>query len=380
MTKNSLADKSIKLMSSIVMREQISNVHAIRKPNFPDDRRVLGNAFFIKISRDGTILEISSNAIISKSDAAEIIKKAINKSNPIGIINYQNFDLRYLRVHEPYGSIIVFRDKNPENEVLNGLIITFLIIGGVSLIMVFAISLFLANKALIPIKNAWEKQQSFVADASHELRTPLAAMSLNLEVVLDNNLETIESQSKWLENIQSEITRMSKLVEDLLFLARADSGEELIQLSNFKLSNALEQSVELFNLFATQKGILLNSDIQPNVDFVGNEGRIKQLVTILIDNAIKCTSEKGNIKLKMCSNESMVEIIVYDNGYGIPKENLNKIFERFYKMDKSRSGNYGGSGLGLSIANTIVKEHKGSISVSSDIGKGSTFKVTLPRI
>lgn len=173
---------------------------------------------------------------------------------------------------------------------------------------------------------------------------------------------------------------MSKLVEDLLFLARADSGEELIEMSNLKLSNVLEQTIELFSLFAIQKGISLNSDIQPNVNFMGNEGRIKQLVTILIDNALKCTPEKGTIKLKMRSNESIIEIIVYDNGYGIPKEHLNKIFERFYKLDKSRSGNSGGSGLGLSIANTIVKEHKGSISVSSDIEKGSTFRVVLPRV
>jgi two-component system, OmpR family, sensor histidine kinase CiaH len=245
--------------------------------------------------------------------------------------------------------------------------------------LVFAISLFLATKALVPIKNSWEKQRIFVSDASHELRTPLAVINTSLEIVLDNSSETIESQSKWLENIQSEVQRMSKLVNDLLFLARSDSNNDKLQMANFDLSWALMQLTEFFKPFTEDNGITLDFNIQPDVFYFGNEGRIKQLVTILIDNAVQHTAKFGKIELVMETRDSSIEISVKDNGSGIPQEHLTKIFERFYKVDKARTGNHNGSGLGLSIADCIAKEHSGSITVTSKVNEGSTFKIILPR-
>jgi signal transduction histidine kinase len=171
---------------------------------------------------------------------------------------------------------------------------------------------------------------------------------------------------------------MSKLVADLLFLARADS-DEAISMSVFNLSDALNQAAVPFIPFAASKGIELVPKIEPDVFFYGNEGRLKQLIDILIDNAIKYTNAGDKVELKLHSGCSTIEITVSDTGEGIPGEHLGRIFERFYRIDKSRSREYGGTGLGLSIADRIVKEHKGIINVSSSAGKGAVFSITLPK-
>jgi signal transduction histidine kinase len=217
-----------------------------------------------------------------------------------------------------------------------------------------------------------------VADASHELRTPLAVINTNLELVLGNADETVVSQSKWLGAIQSEIQRMSKLVSDLLFLARSDS-DETIPMTAFDLSAALHQAVAPFVPFAASKCIDLASSIEPNVLFCGSEGRIKQLIDILIDNAIKHSTAGDKVELKMNTGHSTIEIAVSDTGEGIPDGHLELIFERFYRVDRSRSRDYGGAGLGLSIADCIVKEHGGTINVSSTAGQGAVFTVTFAK-
>lgn len=365
-------------MINVARRERVLPSFQMGSATPGEGRRIISNSFFIKTDYYGNAIEMSPNIPVSIDEAKSLIKSTINKAKNTGSVTYKNLSLKYLIYSKPYGYIFVFLDKNPDLDVLNWLVVISIIIGGISLILVFTISLYLANKALVPIKNSWEKQRAFVADASHELRTPLAVLSTNLEIVLDNPTETIESQSNWLENIQSEVGRMSKLVEELLFLARSDSDSEASSKLDFDLSTALKKVSELFTPFASEKGINLTSEIDNGISFNGNEGHIKQLATILIDNAIKYTPEFGSITLKLYKSSSDIVMTVADTGIGIPVEHYEKIFERFFKADKARTKNDNGAGLGLSIADCITKEHNGNISVSSNSPQGSVFKVTLP--
>lgn len=347
-------------------------------PEHPNRELISSENFFIKTDKIGRIKETSSNFTLSEEVSYNIIKNVFNNKNPQGTIIYKNFNFRYFKVPKKYGFIIIFQDKSFDSEVLRRLIIISVLVCIASLILVFIISLFLANTSLKPIINAWKKQQSFVADASHELRTPLAVITTNLDIVLDNKNETIETQGKWLGNIKLETARMTKLIEELLFLARSDSHEVSLSISSFNLSNAITQSIIPFEAICIKYKIHISYDIQQNVIFLGNEGRIKQLAAILIDNAIKHTYEKGSIEIKMHTVKNKIEFAVSDTGEGISEEHLDKIFERFYKVDKSRSNRNGNFGLGLSIAKSIVNEYKGNITVSSTLGKGSIFKVILP--
>ncbi len=276
-------------------------------------------------------------------------------------------------------SSIIFVNIDYQNSLLRSLGINLVIVAMIGFGLVFAGSYFMAGRAIKPIKAAWEKQKSFVADASHELRTPLSVIQTNLELVMENRDETVESQTKWLENIHVENKHMTKLVSDLLLLARADSGQKLLEMKNFSLSSTVEKAAAPFIPTVEEKQIEINLLITPEVNFYGDESRIKQLVVILVDNAVKYTNPGGRISLVLNSNKDSIELIVSDTGEGIPKEYLEKIFERFYRVDKARSSETVGIGLGLSIASWIVKEHYGAIHVESTVGQGSTFKVIFSK-
>lgn len=336
------------------------------------------DSFIIKIDESNKIYEISDNSRLSEDQGKIAVENVLKSNKKRGNISYNNFNFRYIKEAKVYGTIIVLQDKSFDNGVMKRLIGISVIICLVSLILVFIISLFLANMSLRPIIKAWEKQKAFVADASHELRTPLSVITTNLDLVLDNGEETIDSQSKWLGNIKLETKRMTKLIEDLLFIARSDSHKISLLSSKFDLSSSIMKSIIPFEAIAVQHGIELTSDVLPDVTFLGNEGRIDQLIVILIDNAIKHTQEGGTIEVKMTTTKNKIVIFVSDTGEGIEEKYLDKIFERFYKLDKSRASREGHSGLGLSIAKIIVEEHHGTISVSSIVGKGSEFKIVFP--
>jgi signal transduction histidine kinase len=200
-----------------------------------------------------------------------------------------------------------------------------------------------------------------------------------MDIVVDNPNDTVENNMIWLQNIQAECKLMAKLVEDLLFLARADSEQPVIYMENFELSNALKEALDPFQPAAGQHNLRLNKKLGRHVNFYGDQMRIKQLVSILIDNAIKYTPSGGDINLQLNDNPDNIEIIVSDTGEGIEPEHLTKIFERFYRVDKARARESGGTGLGLSIAELIVKEHHGTIKVRSKARSGTAFTVSFPK-
>lgn len=338
--------------------------------------KIFFNSFFIKINHEKNILDYSSASNISKQEIEELKNTVLSKKTQMGNIEYKHFKLRFLKQSKNYGYIIVFLDNSMALNIQKSLVVSSFAIGLLSLALVFILSMYLANKAMIPIKNSWEKQSAFIADASHELRTPLAVLNSNLEIVIENEDKTVLSQAKWLNNIQGEIKRMTKLVDDLLFLARAE--EEKMPMYDFNISDTLIKSYESFTPLSAKKEVTLNFNIEPNIIINGNEGRILQLVNILLDNALKHTPPGGKINMLFFKDEYFYKLLIKDTGEGIPKESINKIFERFYRVDKARSRNQGGSGLGLSIAKCIVKEHRGTIKVSSNEGNGAEFLINFP--
>lgn len=244
--------------------------------------------------------------------------------------------------------------------------------------MVFAGSWLLSKAAIHPIQEAWQKQLDFTADASHELRTPIAAIQTNLELVMDSRLETVESQMKWLENIGAENTRMAKLVDDLLTLSRADTDQQNLEMEIFMLNEAVLEALMPFEPIARRQNITLESNVSSHIAFHGDRKRIIQLIVILMDNALNYMDCSGTVAVSLIRSKKQIQLTVSDNGYGIEAEHLDKIFDRFYRVTKTRNLNQDGSGLGLSIAKWIVQKHGGTIRVESSPGKGTAFTVFLP--
>lgn len=334
--------------------------------------------FYVITNAAGDITQtFSNNPRSDLKELPELVHKIFAKGKDRGDFDWHDRSYTFLKVPHKQGPgfLVIFLSIERDMEVLSFLLAALSIAGILCLALAFYSSLFLADKALIPIRKSWQRQRDFVADASHELRTPLAVMQTNLELVMGNPNETVADQEIWLKNVQTEISHMTRLVEDLLLLARIDSEQQLLELSRFSLDQAIYDVIKPIIPMAETKGIKLRLEIEPQVEFNGDEKRIKQLVVILIDNAIKHTPAGGEVALKMANRGSSVEITVSDTGEGIEPEHLEKIFERFYRIDKARSKS--GTGLGLSIADWIVKSHHGSIKVKSSPGKGTTFLVML---
>ncbi|MBB6674450.1 sensor histidine kinase [Cohnella nanjingensis] len=251
------------------------------------------------------------------------------------------------------------------------------IVAGV--ILSILLGYFLAGRALVPIRRSWDRQQQFVADASHELRTPTAVIHAQTELLLRQPNRSIEQESPNISKILRESKRMGKLVDDLLTLARTDSNQLQLQTTLFPLDDLLRELSEQFRLIADTNYIHIETDIQESMLFAGDEGRIRQLLIILLDNAFKFTQPEGRIKITGRYASHSVLIRIEDNGCGISEDDLPHIFERFYRGDKSRSRAAGGTGLGLSIAEWIVKAHGGKIRVQSAVHVGTTVVLLFPR-
>ena len=248
----------------------------------------------------------------------------------------------------------------------------------ISIGMVFAGSWLLSKLAIMPVKLAWQKQLDFTADASHELRTPIAVIRTNLELVMDSPKKTVESQMKWLQNIEAENRRMAKLVDDLLTLSRADTNQQVLEMTDFMLDETISKALIPFTPVAKQKNIALEARLDSQTTFYGDRRRMEQLVVILVDNALKYMDGSGKVYISLTQYEKGVKLEVSDTGSGMEPEHLAKIFDRFYRVVNNRKQNQDGSGLGLSIAKWIVQEHRGTIRVESKPGVGTTFAIILP--
>lgn len=275
------------------------------------------------------------------------------------------------------GYSVVYLDVSAQLKILTNLIYTFSAVALIMLVVIYLTSRYFANRSIAPVKEAFDKQKRFIADASHELKTPLAVINTNADVLLANSEDTIEEQAKWLHHIKSETERMKTLTNDLLYLTQMDDAREQMIHVPFNLSEAVESIILTMEAVIFEKEIDLAYEIEPGQTLTGNSEQIKQVVMILLDNAIKYTHSKGTIELSLKKQHNHLLLKVSNTGEGIAPEHLGKIFDRFYRADTSRSRKHGGYGLGLAIAKSIVEQHKGKIYVKSVPGETTSFYVQL---
>jgi heavy metal sensor kinase len=232
------------------------------------------------------------------------------------------------------------------------------------------------NDMISRLEGSFRRMAEFTADASHELKTPICAMRGEAEVLLLRERKTEEYQ-EGLAHFIEQFDHLNQMINDLILLSKVDTTQLELKTSPLRLDLLIEDLCHLFQVLAEQKNIALEIGTLEEVWVMGDKVRLQQLFTNLIDNAIKYTP-KGSIHVTVGKNESAALVKINDSGIGIPKEEQGKIFKRFYRMDKSRSRETGGVGLGLSIAEWIVHAHHGRIEIDSELNKGSTFTVYLP--
>jgi heavy metal sensor kinase len=235
------------------------------------------------------------------------------------------------------------------------------------------------NQMLERIERAFLRVTQFTADASHELRTPIALIRTTSELALRKERSEPEYREA-LDEVHAESVRTTYLIEDLLTLARADAGKARVERTSIDLADVVVEVSEQAQKLAGEKDISLACDVPPKgLTISGDRGTLRRLFFVLLDNAVKYTPRGGHIDVSVCDEAQRAVVEVSDSGIGIHEEDLTHIFERFYRSDKSRSRDSGGAGLGLSIAKWIVESHDGDIRVTSQLERGSTFRVSLPR-
>ncbi|MGN7939115.1 ATP-binding protein [Virgibacillus sp. 6R] len=245
----------------------------------------------------------------------------------------------------------------------------------------FSLSRIMSKRAMVPIKQAFARQQEFVADASHELRTPLSVMLSSIELLeMEEQTEQDKEMAvKTIHNLKEEVKRMTGLVSNLLTLARSDSAQQNVTMEAFDLYQVAKQTIHTFEAHAHTKNITLQLKSPNPLQIIGNIELLTQLLYILIDNAIKYSEYKGTVTLAISKEGNQLLLTVTDNGVGIEEKHIPHLFKRFYRVDKARTRQEGGYGLGLSIAKWIVDTHNGTINVQSKLHEGSTFIVNLPQ-
>ena len=288
---------------------------------------------------------------------------------------------RIIRIGEIEQTVYVGKDVTALYSGLQKATMILIFLGVLALIIASMIGHIMAGRAIIPMKEAYERQKQFAADASHELRTPLAVVMASADLLLADKSITNPLLREVIEDLKGEVKKMSKLVSDLLTVARSDNNALKVKMQKLNLGDLLNQNIRMMTPLAEKKDITLSGVNIQKCFIQVDEQKIKQLILILVDNAIKYTLKGGKVSVELEKvDEDKVIFSVQDSGIGIAPKDQERIFDRFFRVDKARSREMGGNGLGLSIATEILRLHDGKISVSSELGVGTKFTVELKTV
>ena len=300
-----------------------------------------------------------------KKEAEKILQNKNKKNLMIGNLYYTKYSYRYDNSNQ-----IIIMDNTEINHSLQLNLFYSILIFIIFEITAYFLCQKISHWIIKPVEDSFLKQKQFIADASHELKTPLSVIMASAEAMESDN------DRKWLHNIQSESNRMSDLIKELLDLAKLENEDQKVSFVTNDLSKLVEMAVLPLESLIYEKNIHFEYDIEDNIMFPCHSNEIKQLVTILMDNAIKHCKREGDIYLSLKKENSSIRFLVKNEGEPIPSGEEEKIFERFYRVDKARSRNENRYGLGLAIAKKIVENHCGSIKAYSKDGY-TTFEVVF---
>ncbi len=368
-TKAGIEQESLNMMKNIAVHPP-----GIMAPDTPgEDVRI--PYFVIQIGINGEFIE-AEGGYFDLSDQKfldELVKTTVESPRSFGILH--EYKLRYYRFDSQTFHRLVFADISNEQTTLGHLFRICLVVGIFGFLIFLSISVFLSGWAVRPVERAWTQQKQFVADASHELKTPLTVIATNIQLVQSGEFDG-STRIRLLKNIETVTGQMRKLLEQMLFLARADAGEQKTEFQNTDLSQIAEDAVMSFEPVFFENERSLESEIEPGITIMGDHDRLVRLIAIFLDNAVKYSEKNTRTELTLKRTEKgKCRLTVSDHGEPILEEQRQKLFERFYRADDSRSRD-GSFGLGLSIAESIVKEHRGKIWAESNEGVNS-FHVEL---
>lgn len=353
-----------------------------RNPSIPFQFEMLNNNrdaevpyqaryFWVKFSSDKSITEVNiqHTATVTEDVAKDYATSALSSASQKGF--YHTY--RYSVVQKEDGSYLVLF-LNISSEVLNALtlLLQSVLVGVCALLAMFILVFLFSGKAVAPVVESLEKQKRFITDAGHELKTPLAVISANIDV-----LEIESGKSEWTESIRNQVKRMTELVKNLLTLSRMDEEKPNIVFNNIDLSQIVKDVSSSFEPVASSNNKTYRVNIEDDIHILGDKNTLTQLTSLLLDNAIKYSSDNGSISVNL-TKEKAITLKVSNTCETIPSGNLDRLFDRFYRADSSRARETGGYGIGLSVARAIATSHKGTIEAVREGNDTICFVVNFP--
>lgn len=320
--------------------------------------------FLVRLDENGRYLgcNISHVAAVTEEEAEKYGQKLFRKLEE-GDVKKGTYGIYRYRMERKDGEYqMAFVDMTQQLLNLSNIRVISIVIGLLLMFILFLIVWKLAAKAIHPFVESMEKQKRFITDAGHELKTPLAVISANADV-----LELTCGKNEWIDSIRNQTMEMNELVKRLLFLSKMEEGQQFV-MAEFNLSETVEQKVKQISAIAYRAGKKFEMEIQPDIIYKGNVDAIEHMVSVLTENAVKYCSEEGSINVKLFKSGKTIHFEVRNSGEPLDKNEMNRLFERFYRPDSSRSRNTGGHGIGLSIAKAVADSHKGKIYAKNEPG------------
>ncbi len=335
---------------------------------FSEDRNT-SRFFSVLLTLEGNVLEmdLQSGTIIDAAEASDLAVKAFSKFKDLGFVGIY----RFRKQSGSDGVRILFLDCGREITSFRRFLMTSIVLSSLGMLLIFGIVVYFSGRIVRPFAESYEKQKQFITDAGHEIKTPLAIIQADADV-----LEMELGENEWLSDIQAHIKQLSGLTNDLVSLARMEEGRAPLQVLEIPISDLILEAGESFQGLAQTQEKDLQLAVEPMLSMEADEKAMQQLVSILLDNALKYSPEGGSIRLSLEKQGKLLKLAVSNSSMvPLPKENLDRLFERFYRADPSRNSQTGGHGIGLSIAKAIVTAHGGQIHAS--IAEFNTLKITV---
>ena len=369
--------------------------HIIFGPRFWSESLIrpdYGMSFSLLADNEGNLIRIRSGVDLSEDVYKRAAYDAMNSGSANGVTMLEGRRWQYAvsDVHvalflgnsdSDFSNLtysnINYMDVTDSHNMLVSLALTLSGLTLVILVFFLFISRFFANRAVRPMEDAFERQSRFVADASHELKTPLAVINANCGVMYSNKDETMDSQIRWVDSIMRAASRMNGLIRDMLSLASIDESKTNLIIEQVKLSEAIEEAIVEIETAAMEKDVIIERHIEPDIVVEDAKEHILKIVNVYLDNAVKYTDNGGNISVSLHRDKRTVILAVKNTGDGIPQEDLERVFDRFYRSDPSRSSESGDYGLGLAIAKAAAECIGAKLSVHSTPGELTEFCLVL---
>lgn len=351
------------------------NIGGIRNEMAPDISPEIpyeSRYFSVVLDNNGNALQIDTGKIkaVSSERAVEYAEEVLAAGKSQGFAD----DYRFVYYSEDGQNRIIFLDCGRKLHSFRAFLFTSIGISLAGYLIFFFVILFFSERIIRPAAESYEKQKRFITDAGHEIKTPLAIIKADADV-----MEMEYGENEWLTDIQKQTQRLTVLTNNLVYLSRMEEAKDSLPMIEFSFSDVVSEAAASFEALAQTQNKFFQCSIQPLLSLKGNEQAIHQLITILLDNALKYSPENGFVSLTLTKQNKTLRLSVFNATKNcIPGESLNLLFERFYRIDSSRSSQTGGYGIGLSIAQAIVSVHGGKIHASTGDGHTLQIDVTFP--